>query len=96
LVNFAISVEGGGLGNPDNLPPGTRVAMLPYLEGATVELFWSTDTTLAGTAPGTYTAIQLTMNAPALPFYPSTLGGVDYDVSATAVGTMAAQGPTNS
>ena len=95
LVNLAFSVEGGAPANSDNFPPSSsRNAMLPSLNGATVDLFWSTSSTSPGVPPASYTALQLTMNAPTLPFFPATINGSDYSVSPTAASSTAAQGPS--
>ena len=93
LVNFAFSISGG---NPDpggNLPPNLRTSLPPYTVVA--NLFWTTQLPVVNVPPYQPTAIQNLIDAPALPFYPATVGGTNIAVSPTVTSVLAATGPAN-
>ena len=93
LVNLAFSISGGYPDPSYSLPPGTRVALPPYTVIA--QLYWTTQQPQFNVTPYQPTLIQNLIDAPALPFYPATVGGTNIAVSPTATSTTAATGPAN-
>jgi len=93
LVNLAFSISGGYQDPGTLLPPNTRVALPPYTVIA--QLYWTTQQPQVNVAPYQPTLIQNLIDAPALPFYPATVGGTDISTSPTVTSTLAATGPAN-
>jgi len=93
LVNLAFSISGGYPDPSYSLPPGTRVALPPYTVIA--QLYWTTQQPQFNVTPYQPTLIQNLIDAPALPFYPATVGGTNISTSPTVTSTLAATGPAN-
>ena len=93
LVNLAFSISGGYPDPSTLLPPNTRVSLPPYTVIA--QLYWTTQQPQFNVTPYQPTLIQNLIDAPALPFYPATVGGTNISTSPTVTSTLAATGPAN-
>ena len=93
LVNLAFSISGGYPDPSTLLPPNTRTALPPYTVIA--QLYWTTQQPQFNVTPYQPTLIQNLIDAPALPFYPATVGGTNISTSPTVTSTLAATGPAN-